>query len=422
VSFQLFPVLEPAIEAALRASIKRWGVLVPVAIDMEGRILDGHHRVKIADELGIDYPTHVVAVNGDEDARQVALTLNADRRQLQPEQRREIVADLRAQGHSLRAIAGAVGVDPKTIRNDLSTGDRSPVDLPARITGLDGRSRPATRPTPTPVADEPDPVTEDELFAIIDEVGDDPDVIEQACAEAVESRRLPSLPTKPDLGGGISHPARYSTPLIGLFADLLDTFAPDVPLTILDPFAGTGRIHELREIDDRFHTVGNELEPEWAQMSPHTVVGDALDLDWDDGAVDAIVTSPTYGNRLADHHNASDPETRRSYTHDLGRPLGETNSGAIQWGDDYKKFHSSAWEEAMRVLRSGGLFVLNIKDHIRGGKIQDVTAWHVDNLMMTGRLELVAIRTVPLPGIGFGANAEARVPVEYVFVFRKDPA
>jgi DNA-binding NarL/FixJ family response regulator len=36
--------------------------------------------------------------------------LTSDRRHLDPTQRRQQVAELRAEGHSLRAIAGAVGV------------------------------------------------------------------------------------------------------------------------------------------------------------------------------------------------------------------------------------------------------------------------------------------------------------------------
>jgi len=56
----------------------------------------------------------------------------------------EIVAHLREQGHSLRAIAGAVGVDHKTVRNDLSIADMSA--MPDTIRTTDGRTYPATRP------------------------------------------------------------------------------------------------------------------------------------------------------------------------------------------------------------------------------------------------------------------------------------
>jgi transposase-like protein len=77
-------------------------------------------------------------------AREIAATLNTDRRQLDADQRREIVAALREQGHSLRAIAGAVSADAKTVRNDLAGGDLSP---PAEVRGQDGKRYPAKRPT-----------------------------------------------------------------------------------------------------------------------------------------------------------------------------------------------------------------------------------------------------------------------------------
>ena len=140
------PPLDAVTEAALRESIKRFGVLVPVAHDQHGSILDGHHRTRIAGEEDVPYRVDVIEVRDDAHAREIALTLNTDRRQLTAAQRKKVVGALREQGHSLRAIAGAVGVDPKTVRNDLGTGDHSPV--PDRIVGRDGKSRPAKRATP----------------------------------------------------------------------------------------------------------------------------------------------------------------------------------------------------------------------------------------------------------------------------------
>ncbi|MGH9187583.1 MAG: ParB N-terminal domain-containing protein [Acidimicrobiales bacterium] len=49
--YQLFDPLPAPLEAALRASIERFGVLVPVVKDAAGDIIDGHHRQRIADEL-----------------------------------------------------------------------------------------------------------------------------------------------------------------------------------------------------------------------------------------------------------------------------------------------------------------------------------------------------------------------------------
>jgi ParB-like chromosome segregation protein Spo0J len=138
------PPLDAATESALRESIRRFGVLVPVVHDQHGRVLDGHHRSRIADEEKVRYRVDLVTVTDDDEARAIAVTLNADRRQLGTDQRREIVAALRAEGHSLRAIAGAVGVDAKTIRNDIAGGDISP---PAEIVGQDGKRYPAKRPT-----------------------------------------------------------------------------------------------------------------------------------------------------------------------------------------------------------------------------------------------------------------------------------
>jgi SAM-dependent methyltransferase len=226
--------------------------------------------------------------------------------------------------------------------------------------------------------------------------------------QPIEAPRPEAPITKPDLGGGISHPARYSDALLPIFAEVLGGYD-----WVLDPFAGTGRIHELP-----MRTVGVEIEPEWADLHFDTVLGSALDLPWEDGEFDAICTSPTYGNRLADSHNAADPERRRSYTHDLGRTLDADNSGAMQWGDEYRDFHQRAWAEAVRVLRVGGRFVLNIKDHIRDGVQQPVAAWHVATLTRLG-LDLNAelSRGVPTGHLRQGTNATARAGQELVLVF-----
>jgi DNA modification methylase len=211
----------------------------------------------------------------------------------------------------------------------------------------------------------------------------------------------------------MKHPAKYSEELLPLFKNILvkNNLQPDSK--ILDPFAGTGRIHELP-----FDTYGIEIEPEWASMHPRTTCGDSSKMGFADSFFDAICTSPTYGNRMADCHVAKDKSKRNTYTHVLGRQLNENNTGQMQFGDDYKRLHEAVYAECFRVLKPNGILIVNMKNHIRQGVEVDVNKWHIECLVKLG-VDLQEIVTVPLRGNGFGANGKARTGVEYINVFRK---
>ena len=427
--FQLFPDLPPAVESALRSSIEKHGVLVPVFIDQNGRIIDGHHRARIAGEIGVEFETITVTVGSNGHARELAETLNMDRRHLDVETRRQVVADLRSEGHSTRAIAKAVGTSHETVRQDIrSSGGK---DLtPETVVGTDGKRYPATRRPATDPVDvealtlEPDTetVTAGEVGlgdTIIDEAGEahpivgvddhgdevalvDSDGDAVICAPDTELKRMPQR---------LGHPAPFTPALIPIFAELLRGHR-----IVLDPFAGTGRIHQIADLID-IETVGVELEPEWAEMHDRTVIGDATDLDFEDNSFDAICTSPSYGNRMADHHNAQDGSHRQTYAHMLGRALTANNSGAMAWGADYRDLHGKAWAEAFRVLEPAGRLIVNVSDHIRDGQRVAVAGWHAEILTAMG-FRLVDVVPVATPRMRAGANASARVDAELILVFR----
>ena len=118
--WQLLPDLTHDELAALRADIAENGVLVPVEVDEDGAILDGHNRARIAGELGVPYDKRVVSGLTDDGKRDYALRVNAIRRQLSPERRRPIVARLYVdEGMTQQEIAGVLGIDQSTVSDDL---------------------------------------------------------------------------------------------------------------------------------------------------------------------------------------------------------------------------------------------------------------------------------------------------------------
>ena len=209
----------------------------------------------------------------------------------------------------------------------------------------------------------------------------------------------------------IAHPAKYTDALLPAMASMLHGRT-----RILDPFGGTGKVFELAAWLPAAQIEAVEIEPEWAACHPRTTLGNALSLPWADDYFDAVCTSCTYGNRMADHHNAKDASHRRTYRHMLGRELHPDNSGAMQWGDAYRSFHVDAWTEARRVLKVGGAFVLNIKDHIRAGVVQPVTQWHIDTLQALG-FRMLQHKRVNTPSMRYGRNSDKRVEYESVILF-----
>jgi hypothetical protein len=229
-------------------------------------------------------------------------------------------------------------------------------------------------------------------------------------AEVVKERRTPQAVPKPSLPGVPPHPATYPSAVLDIFRDVLDGRRR----VVLDPFAGVGTIHQLRPEHD---TLGVELEPEWASAHSATICGDARNVAalLDGRQVDAVATSPAYGNRLADSYEAYDPQARRSYAIDLGRSLSAGSGAALQYGPEYEALHRDAWRACVELLMPGGLFLLNCKDHVREGAVVPVTGWHVGALAALG---LVAIDLRCLPAAGLAMTTAGKLS-ELVVIFRK---
>lgn len=214
----------------------------------------------------------------------------------------------------------------------------------------------------------------------------------------------------------IKHPAKYTDTFLPIFAELLQGY-----VNVLDPFAGVGKLAKIKDFGFAGRIICNEIEPDWAASKEYDVdewhVGDAEYMSWcDSESVQAVCTSPTYGNRMADTY--VDSSKRITYTAVLGKKLATENTGAMQWGERYRRKHRGIYQELHRVMSPGGRLIVNLSNHIRGGKVVDVVGWTAETLSETGFIQ-EEIREVATPRMGFGQNAKLRVPTEHILIYSK---
>lgn len=155
---------------ALKTDIEERGVMVPVELDEDGNVLDGHHRVRICAELGIaDYPTIVRKGLTEEQKFEHARKLNANRRHMSKEERDETMRAMRADGMTYQQIADKVGVN-------VATAHRAAADVPIlHLQNEKGQTRPATyerKPDPEPL---PTWVTQSSVTAAVIEEDEEPE-------------------------------------------------------------------------------------------------------------------------------------------------------------------------------------------------------------------------------------------------------
>jgi hypothetical protein len=206
-----------------------------------------------------------------------------------------------------------------------------------------------------------------------------------------------------------SHPAPFSDSIMEKLRELI----ADWEGPLLDPYAGIGRVHELGRDD----TMGIEIEEEWADTHERTLWGDSSTLrvtahDAKMMTVDephrsspqlgyewlrpnGIVTSPDYGNRMADQYLGTPEERRRrdeegvmprrrSYAISLGRKLTPGNAARYGFGDDYCATHTRIFTAVTDVCNPGARLALNVSDHFAAYTRIYVTSWWVEMVASLG--------------------------------------
>ena len=247
---------------------------------------------------------------------------------------------------------------------------------------------------------------------------------------------------EPQLSVSPKHPAKFSKSITEAIRRIVSKLVLLYPEKnewwVIDPMGGVGGIFDLHSVEgeheDRalaFLITCVEIEQEWAESamlherymgSRDTVwYGDFFDfarIPHNYQSFDLVIVSPTYGNRMADHHDATDTSKRNTYKHTLGRDLADASSASMQWGEEYREFHRTAWVECYELLEPGGYFILNVKDHIRKGVKQPVSAWHHATARSVG-FEHIETVDCQVGGNRQGENHEARVDSEQVYLMQK---
>jgi FixJ family two-component response regulator len=140
----------------LVASIRELGQLYPILVDQDGKDLDGGHRRRACQEVGVRPTTKKLVVRDSEHRKAIELAANISRRHLTQADRRRIVADelVRTPDASDRSVASRVGVSPSTVARI-----RTDLEEQGRVSRLDTRTDSAGRQQPaTKAVEQPDSV------------------------------------------------------------------------------------------------------------------------------------------------------------------------------------------------------------------------------------------------------------------------
>ena len=163
---------------ALKADIEKRGIIYPIVVDKLGRVIDGHQRESIAQELSLPLDRITLDV-GREEADALAISLNVFRRHLTKPARNEAIRKLREMGMTVEEVAKVTGASKTTVSKNSKgvsqTGNitdkrgRSGKSKGGRPRKTESAPKPAT-PTPPPASSDTDPDDDAPIPGVSDDV------------------------------------------------------------------------------------------------------------------------------------------------------------------------------------------------------------------------------------------------------------
>lgn len=144
--YQILPPLLPEEFDSLKASIAERGVEVPIIVDQDDQKIDGFHRWRACDELGVFCPKEVRQFETEAEKYELVLRLNCRRRQLNRQQKRDLIAaylvsDPEIADNHLASLIGGLSQNTVTdVRAELEATFQ--IEKLERHRGRDGKDRP----------------------------------------------------------------------------------------------------------------------------------------------------------------------------------------------------------------------------------------------------------------------------------------
>lgn len=367
-----------------------WDPSFPI-ITYNGLILDGVHRYKACQELGVKYTTR--EYEGDAPELKVLHT-QLGRRNLTQNERNKLTADLlrltspspeklkweniakddgtirlpKEHGHSVGGHADAFGAQADGVGEALiahAYDEEHDTNLSGLITDQEHRTNEIRKLLET--TRDPDTIKD-----VSDRKIKASDIID--ANEAVQYHEL----TKHRVEGFTSDAITYINKLLKRRSK------------VLDPLAGLGSVRGLNSHSDH-EIVCMDINANYNDSDDEVTYGDATMLAFGDEEFDAIVTTPDWGAVTTDTQNVLATE--------LSRTREPNDLSVLAWGEEYRDVCGEIWRECVRVLRPQGVFVLVIRDHLRPGinpkkpdlkELAGVTSWHIQ-LMLDAGMDLISL-------------------------------